>query len=384
MPSPPTEVLIRQHLEQQSANIEHALHFHKVEARVTGGAVAPRWISFDLQLPLGQRVNRVLNLADELALALNVPDVRINRQGGSIRVQIPRETPQPIYLPGLLEQYADNNVPPVTAILGLAENGRPLLLRLPSPDVAHVMVAGTTGSGKTALLKAIALSLAWQNPQRRLQIVLIDPKIRGLHPLADLPHRLTDIISDYNEAADWLGYLVDLMEQRDREQISEPTIVVIIDELAELLQTGGKVISDLLTRLAQRGREAGIHLICGTQKPSAKLVGSLLKANFPVRLVGKVVSPDDARVAAGIGGTGAERLTGAGDFVAVASGQVTRFQAAYISNDEILTMVEELWNCTQSPDAQQEGDWSEPRWERINGRAPAQSWRVRERREEGS
>lgn len=337
------EKSVRQHLERQSTHIEHALHFHKVQARVTGGAVSPRWVTFDLQLPLGQRVNRVLNLGDELALALDVSDVRISRHGGRIQVQVPRETPHQTVLQDMLEQYAENEIPPVTAILGLAESGQPLLLRMPSPDVAHVMVAGTTGSGKTALLKSIALSLAWKNPQRHLQIVLIDPKARGLRPLANLPHCLTGIISDYNDAADWLGYLVELMEQRDSEQNSTPTIVVILDELAELLQVGGQVISSLLIRLAQRGREAGIHLVCGTQKPSAKAVGSLLKANFPVRLVGRVVSADDARVAAGIGGTGAERLASAGDFVAVAGGQVTRFQAAYIPDDQILSMVEALW-----------------------------------------
>jgi S-DNA-T family DNA segregation ATPase FtsK/SpoIIIE len=166
-----------------------------------------------------------------------------------------------------------------------------------------------------------------------------------------LPHCLADVINDYNDAADWLGYLVDLMEQRDIEQSSEPTIVVIVDELAELLQTGGKIINSLLVRLAQRGREAGIHLVCGTQKPSAKVVGSLLKANFPVRLVGRVVSPEDARVAAGIGGTGAERLTSAGDFIAVAGGQMTRFQAAYVSNEEVLSMAQELQRRDQTPTA---------------------------------
>jgi len=345
--------------------IEHALHFHKVQARVTGGAVSPRWVTFDLQLPLGQRVNRVLNLGDELALALDVSDVRISRHGGRIRVQVPRETPRQTVLQDML----GDEIPPVTAILGLAESGRPLLLRMPSPDVAHVMVAGTTGSGKTALLKSIALSLAWKNPQRHLQIVLIDPKARGLRPLSNLPHCLTGIISDYNDAADWLGYLVELMEQRDSEGNSTPTIVVILDELAELLQLGGQVISSLLIRLAQRGREAGIHLVCGTQKPSAKAVGSLLKANFPVRLVGRVVSADDARVAAGIGGTGAERLASAGDFVAVAGGQVTRFQAAYIPDDQILSMVEALWeNCRGAMDRAQQnrppvrGDSEGVRW----------------------
>jgi S-DNA-T family DNA segregation ATPase FtsK/SpoIIIE len=338
------ERLIQKQLERQSSDIESALRFHKVQARVTGGEVSPRWTSFDLQLPLGQRVNRVMNLSDELALALQVSDVRIRRRGGRLQIQVPREAGRRVNLPDLLAAHADDDFPPITAVLGVAESGRPLLLRMPSPDVAHVMIAGTTGSGKTALLRTIALSLAWRNPQRRLQLVPIDPKGRGLAPLASLPHSLSDLIVDYNDAVDWLGYLVDLMEERDREGSAEPTIVVVLDELAELLQQGGQVMKDLLVRLAQRGREAGIHLVCGTQKPSAGAVGSLLKANFPVRLVGRVVSADEARVAAGIGGTGAERLSSAGDFVAVAGGQVTRFQAAYLSEQEIHAMIETIWD----------------------------------------
>jgi S-DNA-T family DNA segregation ATPase FtsK/SpoIIIE len=117
----------------------------------------------------------------------------------------------------------------------------------------------------------------------------------------------------------------------------EPRVVVVLDELADLMHAnaGGKALADPLTRLVQRGREAGIHVIACTQKPSSQVIGTLTRANFPVRLVGRVVSPEDARVAAGIGGTGAERLAGRGDFLAVAAGQVIRFQAAFVSVAEM-------------------------------------------------
>ncbi len=158
------ERLIQQQLERQSRDIESTLRFHKVQVRVTGGEVSPRWTSYDLQLPLGQRVNRVMNLSDELALALEVSDVRIHRRGGRLQIQVPRENGRRVSLADLLESQASETFPPVTATLGVAESGRPLLLRMPSPDVAHVMIAGTTGSGKTALLRTIALSLAWGTP----------------------------------------------------------------------------------------------------------------------------------------------------------------------------------------------------------------------------
>jgi DNA segregation ATPase FtsK/SpoIIIE, S-DNA-T family len=115
--------------------------------------------------------------------------------------------------------------------------------------------------------------------------------------------------------------------------------VLGIDELADLLVTGGKPVIEALTRLTQRGREAGIHVVAATQKPAATLVGGLVKANFPVRLVGSVVSPEDAKVAAGISGTGAERLLGRGDFLLVTKGQVIRFQAAYASSAELAAIV---------------------------------------------
>jgi S-DNA-T family DNA segregation ATPase FtsK/SpoIIIE len=129
----------------------------------------------------------------------------------------------------------------------------------------------------------------------------------------------------------------------------------VLDELADMMQVGGKELGEHLTRLAQRGREAGIHVIACTQKPSSQVLGALIRANFPARLVGKVVSPEDARVAAGIGGTGAEKLMGRGDFIAVAAGQVLRFQAAYVSLAEMQQVVAQLG--------------SEPRrWDVMQGR----------------
>jgi len=126
------------------------------------------------------------------------------------------------------------------------------------------------------------------------------------------------------------------------EPQAQPHIVVVIDELADLLMTGGKPMETALTRLTQRGREAGIHIVAATQKPSAEVLGPLIKANFPVRLVGRVTSGSDARTATGWTGTGAERLMGRGDFVAVAEGRVMHFQAAYVSPEEIRDTVARL------------------------------------------
>jgi S-DNA-T family DNA segregation ATPase FtsK/SpoIIIE len=204
-----------------------------------------------------------------------------------------------------------------------------------------------------------------------LQFVLVDPKRRAFAPFAPLPHLLRPIIGEVAEAASALGELVQLMEMRGQpsspfggDTIASlgttsnrvaPRIVVVLDELADLMQVGGLALAEPLTRLAQRGREAGIHIIACTQKPSSQVMGALIRANFPARLVGKVVSPEDARVAAGIGGTGAEKLSGRGDFIAVAAGQVLRFQAAYVSAAEMEQVVAQFGSVPR-------------RWDVLKGR----------------
>ncbi len=264
-------------------------------------------------------------------------------------------------------------------------------------------MAGTTGSGKTALLRAIILSLAYFNrpqttdhrPQTTghgrqpptasapssVVFVLVDPKGSAFGDLEGLPHLARPVISDPAEAVEALGSLVRWMEAVSRqgsavsrkgsavsrEGVEPPlttndsrlttndsrlttndsrltTIILVIDELADLLMVAGAEAERPLTRLLQRGREAGVHVVAATQKPTAAVIGSLVKANFPVRLVGKVTSPEDARVATGWKGTGAERLLGRGDFIAVAEGQLHRFQAAYVAPEEVRQVVAEIRN----------------------------------------
>jgi len=332
----------RRELESKADAIEMVLHEHKAPARVTGGHVTPRWVQFLLQTNPGVKISRVESLSREIAVALGAPNARVTTQGNAVRIEVPRTDPQPLKLFPLCARIPPSRIPFGTAVLGLADDGAPLLIRLPSPDVAHVLLAGTTGSGKTALMQTIIMSLALLQHRRQMQFVLIDPKGRAFEPMADLPHLLRPIVTQPDQAVQALHDLVNLMEQRDRSRVTDPRVIVAIDELADLVQTGGPAILESLGRLVQRGREAGIHVIGATQKPSSAVIGPLIKANFPVRLVGHVVSAEDARVAAGVGGTNAERLTGRGDFVAVYGPGLIRFQAAYVSAGEIQTSVDQL------------------------------------------
>jgi len=339
---------MRRVLHFQADRIELVLASHKVPARVTGGTVTPRLVRYQVSTPLGVKVKRVSGLAEEIALSLGAPSCRVYREGGEVQVEVPRADGQTVHLLDLCRRLVQEGprgratVPPVTAVLGLDQEGVPLLLRLPSPNVAHVLIAGTTGSGKTALARTIVASLALYNNQRTLQVVLIDPKGRGFLAFEGLPHLLVPVVSRVEEALAVLTRLVAEMERRDEEGRSEPRLVVVLDELADLVQVDGREMEAVLTRLTQRGREAGIHLVACTQKPTAAVIGGLVKSNFPVRLVGSVASPEDAKVATGLAGTGAERLLGQGDFVVVAKGQVTRMQAAYVTIGEVREMVTRL------------------------------------------
>lgn len=323
----------RRTLDMQADRIEAVLARHRVPGRVQSGVITPRYVRFQVATELGTKVNKVAALANEIAMALGKREARVYRQGSAINVEVPRVDSDPVRLLPLCNRLA--TVPAITAILGVEENGTPLLLRLSAPDVAHVLIAGTTGSGKTALARTLLTSLAMHNRQGEVQLVLIDPKGRGFGPLVGLPHVLGDVHRDADSAIQRLRWLVHEMERRDRAHISTPVLVVAVDELADLLQTGGSAVEGMLTRLSQRGREAGIHLVACTQKPTAELIGGAMKANFPVRLVGAVASRDEARYASGLADSGAEKLEGKGDFLLVAKGEVVRFQAAWIGKEDM-------------------------------------------------
>jgi S-DNA-T family DNA segregation ATPase FtsK/SpoIIIE len=332
---------MRELLDYQADQIERVLASHGVPGRVYGGAVSSRLVEFHVAPAPGVKIARIEALAEELAMYLGVGACRVQRRGAVISIEVPKERPPLVKLLPLLASLG-NKLPAGSAMLGQDNEGMPILLRLPSPDVAHVLITGTTGSGKTELAKSMILSLAVCNRPDALRLLLIDPKGRGYRVFAGLPHLVCPIVSDVGEAHNRLSGLVDEMERRDKAGECEPQIVVFVDELADLMMVGGKQMIYIMTRLTQRGREAGIHLVACTQKPTAAIVGGLVKSNFPARLIGSVASADDARIAAGISGSGAERLSGRGDFLLVVKGDVRRLQAAYVPPEELSVAVSQV------------------------------------------
>lgn len=315
-------------LYQTADRIEAVLRDRRAPASVVGGKVLPGFVEMLLRPAPGTKVNQVKALQADLALALGNTHVRVTQSGTHLAIQIPRETRTPVRLATLLTAAKD--APPYTAVLGLAEDGATLMACLASPDVAHILIAGATGSGKTSLAHSILLSLCQMHRPSQFGIIVVDPK-RNEDPVfarAIERHLLLGVAHSPDESLAALARVVEVMERRATRGEPLPRIVVYVDEMADLVQTGGARVVELLTRIAQRGREAGIHLIACTQKPSARVIGTLLKANLPLRLVGRVVSAEDARVATGAPATGAEKLMGSGDFIAITSGKVIRFQAA--------------------------------------------------------
>lgn len=325
-----------QRLHLQADRIEAVLATHRAPARVTGGRVTSRTIQFHLTPAPATKVSQVEHLAEEIALALGVSTARIVRQAGALHIEIPRRDARVLSFTELVTQLR-NDAPvhealrvPGTTLLGMTSEGLPLLARLGSAGVPHLLIAGTTGSGKSEAARTLLASIVLFQHEREIQLLLIDPKGSDFGSFAGLPHLLCPIVQDAETARERLVWLTEEMTRRQETRVQRPRIVLMVDELADLLMQGGSTLEDLVTRLVQRGRSAGISVIACTQKPTARILGNLVTANFPARLVGKVTSAHEALIASGMAKSGAEKLAGRGDFLLIANGDKTRVQIAQL------------------------------------------------------
>jgi DNA segregation ATPase FtsK/SpoIIIE, S-DNA-T family len=351
-------------LEQQANAIEDFLARHGIAARVEGGALSPRLISFNMTLGSEARPARVAALAEKLATFLGVGCCRLAKHGAAIAIEVPRSDPTNVRLLPLYQQLnkenegEGNGIPAITALLGLDYEGTPLLLRLASPEVENVLIGGETGSGKTALMAGMIGSLALANAPDELQLLLIDvgrKRGKGGGVWADwtgLPHLIAPPVTDPLDAANRLAWLSRQMEWRADERISSPAIVVFIDEIGELLAGVEESRARLLRRLLQRGRQGAIYFVIGASHTDA--LGELLtESNIPARIVGRM-SEAAGEALTQVRGSGTDKLLGRGDFLISLRGELTRMQSAIINQGEIHQLVSLMRRIAEEREAEAE------------------------------
>ena len=317
--------MTRQEAANLMSSIEQFFAAHKVYIWVTGGVQLVTYIEINIDLVPPTTVDKVESRLPDLQAYLRCRQIRCSNRNG-LSLQIPCD---PSFYPAyesLLAMSPMSRMNELYALVGMQNDGAPLLINFASPDCCHVLVAGRTGSGKTTLAQSMVMSMVQRVSPSRVSIVVIDPKNRGATPFlyAIRNHLAWGICQQADAIIDVLEMLVARMDEPIVPNPS-PRLVVYVDELADLCMIDQR-IGDLLTRLAQRGRESGIHLLCCTQKPLAQSIGTLLKANLPLRIVGALVSAEDSKAASGKPKLGAEGLSKR-EFIVVSGGEDIRIVA---------------------------------------------------------
>ena len=374
-----------QELEEMSRNVELRLNDFGVEAQVVAVHPGPVVTRFELQLAAGTKASRITTLAKDLARSLSVISVRIVEiiPGKSvIGLELPNVNREVVRLREILSsQQYEHARAPLALALGKDISGHPVIVDL--AKMPHLLVAGTTGSGKSVCINALLLSLLYKYTPKDVRLILIDPKMLELSVYADIPHLLAPVVTDMKEAVNAFRWCVAEMERRYRlmvtlgvrnisgynhkvheakakgaplldplwqdhdagepEELQElPYIVVIADEYADMMMVVGKKVEELIARIAQKARAAGIHLILATQRPSVDVVTGLIKANIPTRIAFQVSSKIDSRTI--LDQSGAEQLLGFGDmlYLPPGSGIPVRIHGSFVVDEEVHRVVKDL------------------------------------------
>jgi S-DNA-T family DNA segregation ATPase FtsK/SpoIIIE len=288
----------------------------------------PQVWAYAVSLGLGEDPRRVEALGPALAMAAGADSARVARDAGRLVIEVPKPPDKRAVLrPDKLEALT---APSVTAVpLGLAAGGRPVWFDLADERTCHVIIGGTTGSGKTVTLHWLLTRLLLQNSPDTLRVLALDPKRGELAPFAHVPHLLHPITSNPVDVARVLTWVEGELDRRAATNTRRPRLVVILEEVADVLKTT-PTAGDLLARIAQIGRALGVHLVATTQQPGARSLGDAL-ANFPARLLGRVASATLTYGAAGRARTMADQLLGRGDFLLITADGTTRLQVPMIT-----------------------------------------------------
>lgn len=372
-------------LEEKSREVEQRLEDYSIQVKVVAVHPGPVVTRYELQLAPGVKASKLTNLAKDLARSLSMISVRVVEiiPGKSVvGLELPNEKRAVVSLKEVLEsdKYAHARSP-LSLALGKDIAGNPVIVDL--AKMPHLLVAGTTGSGKSVGVNAMLMSILYKATPEEVRLILVDPKMLELSIYEGIPHLLSPVVTDMKEAANALRWCVQEMERRyrlmaalgvrnisgynhkvreaiqNKQPIEDPSfpnqegedkvyletlpyIVVIIDEFADMMMVVGKKVEQLIARIAQKARAAGIHLILATQRPSVDVITGLIKANIPTRIAFQVSSKVDSRTI--IDQQGAEQLLGHGDmlYLAPGTGVPSRVHGAFVADQEVHDVVHEL------------------------------------------
>ncbi len=349
-------------IDQKIQDLLSKLRTFKIDGDIIRTYSGPIVTTFEFRPAPNVKVSRILGLSDDLAMTLCAESIRIQapiKGKDVVGIEIPNSQSQTIYLREILEsELFQKSSSPLTLALGKDIVGNPFITDL--KKLPHLLIAGTTGSGKSVGVNAMILSLLYKNPPDQLKLVMIDPKMVEFSIYADIPHLLTPIITDPKKAIGALQSVAKEMERRYslmseykvktidsyNEQAPNngveafPYLIVVIDELADLMMTGGKEAEFPIARIAQMGRASGLHLIVATQRPSVDVVTGLIKTNLPSRVSFRVGTKIDSKVI--LDTDGAQSLLGKGDmlFTPPGSNGLVRLHAPFATEDEIKKIVD--------------------------------------------
>ncbi len=355
---PPFEARqIKEDLEATARILEDTLGDYDISAKVTDIERGPMITRFELDPAPGVRLNRIIALSDDIALAMKAQSVRILAPipgKDRVGIEVPNTQSSFVVLKEVIgsEEFQKSDFSLAMA-LGKDITGQPIVADL--DEMPHLLIAGTTGSGKTVCVNSLVLSLLFKNSPNDLKFVMIDPKMVELMPFNGLPHLLCPVVTDAKKASVALNWAVNEMEERyqllakagarnieayNQKQEKLPYIVVIIDEFADLMTVAADQIENAVQRLAQLSRAVGIHLILATQRPSVNVITGVIKANLPARISFKVASKVDSRTVLDM--NGADKLLGKGDMLFLKPGEskLNRIQGTLVSDKEIERVVE--------------------------------------------
>jgi len=382
-PPPAQETVAVETLEFTSRLIEKKLSDFGVEAKVVAAYPGPVVTRYEIEPATGVKGSQIVNLARDLARSLSLTSIRVVETipgKNYMALELPNPKRQIVRLSEIVgSKVYNDNASPLTVALGKDIAGKPVVADL--AKMPHLLVAGTTGSGKSVGINATILSLLYKSDPQDVRMILIDPKMLEMSVYEGIPHLLAPVVTDMRQAGHALNWAVNEMERRYKlmsklgvrnlagynakiadaakreEHIPNPfsitpdapepleklpTVVIIIDELADLMMVVGKKVEELIARIAQKARAAGLHLILATQRPSVDVITGLIKANIPTRIAFQVSSKIDSRTI--LDQMGAEALLGMGDmlYMPPGTGLPVRVHGAFVSDDEVHRVVAHL------------------------------------------